>query len=448
MTTLDPVPVCEIGIDVLRRFAAGETQGTERRSVLEHLLRGCPSCRQNLRGIQQLGAEPGAPSGDASQVTALLATLNEKAARIEQERADAAALMEAFRSHPINRQWTLIRNSARYDTWQFASRLVDLAFEAIYDDARSSQELARMALTVALRLDRERYGERLVLDLCARARAHVGNAQRALGHLAEAETTLGAARSEMLSGSGDPLLEAEILYFESSLARAQRRFDRALAKVRAAGSIYRELGDEHLEGLTVLGEGSIRLVMGSAEESLRCYRRAVSLVRRERDRHLALAARHNVVHALVESGAADEALEELSTFREEYARLGDQSALAKLYWMEGKIHHRCGDHDDADRSLRSAIDSLASLELPYEVAMASLDLASVLADRQRFGEMRRLAADTLVLFRSLGIEREAIAAWLAFQRAVEAETVTTAFIQRLAAFYSDAKNQPGIAFSG
>jgi len=447
-TTLDPVPACELGRDVLQRFAAGASRGAERRSVLEHLLRGCSSCRQHFHGIQTLDGNSARPADDARQVTELLATLGEKATKIEREREEATALMAAFRQHPVRRQWTLIRNSARYDTWQFAAKLIDYSFETIYDDPRTAMELAEMALTVSRRLTPDVYGERLIEDVIARAQAHLGNAQRALGRLSEAESTLRVAREGMHAGTGDPLLEAEILYFEASMARSRRQFERALSKIRSAQSLYHELGDHHLEGLAVLAEGTIHLVQGNPERALHCYRLSLPMIQRERDPHLALGVRHNIVWSLLECGEQDEALADLASFRSEYERIGDRSLLAKLSWFEGKMYRKIGRLDDAQRSLTSAMRAFATLELPYEVAMASLDLASVLADRQRFGEMRRLAADTLVLFRSLGVERESIAAWLTFQRAVEAETVTAALIQRLAAFYNDAKNQPGISFSG
>ncbi|HSM13179.1 MAG TPA: hypothetical protein VLA66_03860 [Thermoanaerobaculia bacterium] len=61
-------------------------------------------------------------------------------------------------------------------------------------------------------------------------------------------------------------------------------------------------------------------------------------------------------------------------------------------------------------------------------------------------EVRQLAADTLVLFRSIGVAREAIAAWMVFQQAAEAEAVTVGLIERLARYFTEARLRPELVF--
>jgi tetratricopeptide (TPR) repeat protein len=436
---------CGVPDDLLRRFAAGETRGADRRQVLEHLLVGCRDCRIALRSYQQR-IDVDRQREEPPTLSNLLSTLNLKAAQIERERNEATALMEKFSRHPVSRQWTLVRNSRRFDTWQFASQLLDQALAAIYDDARRSLELARMSQTLSERLDAAIYGARLLVDLQVRARAYVGNGLRGCDQLPESELALAAARRSLADGTGDPLLEAELLYFESSLARARRSFPKALAKARASQKIYRELGDAHLEGRSVLGEGTIHLVQGDAVAALGAYRRAFEMIDAERDPRLGLASRHNLVRALAINGDLAGATSALASFRSDYARLGDRTSLAKLAWLEGRIHQESGETAAAETAFRSAIRLLSELELPYSVAMVSLDLAALLADRGSVAELRALAAEMLVTFRALEIEREAIAAWLVFSRAAEAETVTTGLLQRLAAYYESAKLRPGLAF--
>ena len=61
-------------------------------------------------------------------------------------------------------------------------------------------------------------------------------------------------------------------------------------------------------------------------------------------------------------------------------------------------------------------------------------------------EVKRIAGDTLVLFRSLGVAREAIGAWMVFQQAAEAEAVSGALIERLARYYAEARLRPELRF--
>ena len=60
--------------------------------------------------------------------------------------------------------------------------------------------------------------------------------------------------------------------------------------------------------------------------------------------------------------------------------------------------------------------------------------------------MQELAAETLVLFRSIGVARESIAAWTVFQQAAEAQAVTAALLERLGRYYAEAKLRPDLKF--
>lgn len=441
---------CGVPARELLRFAAGEARGAERRRILEHLLSGCGRCREALSALRELGDESArdeAPAAeDAPSISRILASLGERAARIERERTEARRHLEDFLTHPVARQWTLVRNSRRFDTWSFCAGLLDAAFEAIYDDPRRSREMADMALEIAERLDSAPYGERAVHDLRGRSWAHVGNARRALGDLAAAETALRRARALLDDGTGDPLDEAELLYFESSLYRAQRRFPEALRKVRRSIRLYRELGDSHLEGRSRLGEAGILYVQGEPLAAIEADRKGIALVDAERDRHLALAGRHNLVWHSMEAGRVDEALAELAEFRDEYARVGDRSSLLRLSWLEAKLLQKKGRREEARAAYGRTLDGFAAAELPYEVANVSLDLASLEVEAGRIADVKQLAAETLVLFRALGVAREQIAAWMVFQQAAEAEAVTGALIERLARYYGEARLRPDLRF--
>jgi tetratricopeptide (TPR) repeat protein len=448
----DPSPRedCTVPAGDLLRFAAGEAGGAQRRRILEHILAGCPRCRESLDALRELRHDTSAAQDEPElpSISGILAGLGERAARIDRERAEARNLLRDFVRHPVARQWTLVRNSHRFDTWSFCAGLIEVSFEAIYDDPRRSVELAQMAHEIAERLDPGPYGERAVLDLRGRASAHVGNARRALGDLGGADDCLRRARALLEEGTGDPLDEAELLYYEASLLRARRELEPALRKARRSVRLYRELGDHHLEGRSLVNEGTIEILRGNLEQAGRCYRDALEMVEQERDRHLFLTVRHNFAWWLMESGNGAAALEQVESFRGDYEALGDRTLVLRLHWLEGRILHRLARTDEAAKALSAAIDGFAEAELPYEVANTSLDLALIHAESNRFAEVRRVASETLVLFRALGVEREAIAAWLVFEQAAEAQAVTVALIERLARYYTEAKLRPDLRFEG
>ena len=59
-------------------------------------------------------------------------------------------------------------------------------------------------------------------------------------------------------GSGEPLEEAEHLYFTASVYRAERRLDEALRAILRSRRIYRMVGDRHLEGRALMCEAHPR----------------------------------------------------------------------------------------------------------------------------------------------------------------------------------------------
>ena len=444
---------CGVPAQELLLFASGQSKGAPRRQILEHLLAGCARCRETLAALKDLDGETPTQaareeSEDAASVSRILASLGQRAQRIEKERAQARLYLADFLAHPAPRQWTLVRNSRRFDTWSFGAGLLEAAFESIYDDPRRSLDLALMAQTVVERLPVEPYGQRSVNDLVARALAHVGNARRALGDLAGAGEALARARQLLADGTGDPLEEAELLYYEASLLRGLRRIDEALRKVRRSSRLYRELGDAHLEGRSLMSEANLLRLRGEPARAIEVLSDASGKVDPARDPRLALGLRHNQAWNLMELGRTQEALDALDEFRTDYERLGDRTIVLRLAWLQGNLFQKAGRREEAESQFRAAVEGFTALELPYETASAALDYALLLAEERRFPEMREIAAETLVLFHSIGVARESIAAWTVFQQAAEAEAVTAALLERLARYYSEAKLRPELKFEG
>ena len=84
--------------------------------------------------------------------------------------------------------------------------------------------------------------------------------------------------------------------------------------------------------------------------------------------------------------------------------------------------------------------------MPYDAALASLDLAAVLFEQDRLGEMKRLTAEILPAFHAMGLHREALAALALFEKAVERERISLRFIAELAGYLQRARSDPKLAF--
>jgi tetratricopeptide (TPR) repeat protein len=437
------MPDCNFDAALLARFADGETNPAERRKVLKHLLSGCLNCRAVLAPRIRLIDDHRPSEFSISRVLANLADVEQQ---MDRERTLALEQFREFLRHPPARQWTLLRNTRRFDSWSFCEQLLDAGLTAIYDDPHRAVELSRMGATIADRLEAATYGERLVEDLRARAWGRTANALRATSDLAGAEQALAIAARHLKSGSGEPLEEAEHLYFTASLQRAERRLDDALRSVHRSRRIYRMVGDSHLEGRSLMCEAAIRDLRGEADESVECCRLAKRQVDPERNRRLAIAAHHNLVWQLMCAGRAEEAMFELETLRPAYSEFNDTIQLLKLRWMEARLAKDLGRPEESERAFREAHEGFVEARIPYEAASVALDLAVLLAEQGRRNELKLLAAELIAVFRSLGVAREAFAALTIFERFAQEDAVTLSLLARLSQYFSQARNQPDLRF--
>lgn len=434
---------CPLETGVRDRFAAGDADPRERGQVLRHLFSGCPECIEAVR--PQVTLLDHHRREDVS-VARMLATMADFERRMIQERSEARELFGDFQKHPVQRQWTLLRNSSRYGTHAFAELLLDASFEALYDDPRRALDLGDMGLFVATQLKDTFYGERAVRDLCGRAWGRVANARRANSDLLGAEQAIATAAKQLEEGSGEPLVEAEHHYFVASIHRSQRRFPAARKAITRSRRLYRLVGDAHLEGRSLLNEALIQELDGDLQGAISRISRAIPMIDESRDRHLALGARHNLLWCLTAAGKGAEAQVELEKLRPRYAEIGDKMSLIRLRWMEGRIALQLGRGETAEAALRESHEAFLAHEIPYEAATVAFDLASLFADQGRTTELKTLAGELVAVFHRLGVAREALAALMLFERTAQAEAVTATLVAKLASYFERIRSEPETAF--
>jgi tetratricopeptide (TPR) repeat protein len=162
------------------------------------------------------------------------------------------------------------------------------------------------------------------------------------------------------------------------------------------------------------------------------------------DPRLHVAAQHNLILFLSDSGQNDEAMRLLESSRPLYHEVGDQMGLLRLRWLEGRIASSLGRFAEAEQILRDVRQELIERDLGFDTALLSLDLAGLYARQGRSAEMRRLAAEMLPIFRSRDIHREAIAALFLFQKAAEMERVTLGLIREVSSYLQESRSAAGL----
>jgi tetratricopeptide (TPR) repeat protein len=412
-------------------------RNTRETRVIRHFLTGCSVCREQLRAagweesrLDRLFKRPlqeltpvelarlealqsydydGAFAGAARSLAAFLAPEPAPPRPVEDLlaalQADLPATPESL-AHPA-----VVR------------RLIEDSHAARYEDPRSMLRLARLAQSAADACTEEAAGgpERLA-DLRARAWGSYGNALRVHGDLARAEEVLTAAQRFFAAGTGDPPLHARLLEQWASLRTFQGHFQKAVELDAEAGAIYAELGETYNLASTMVQRAIAALYAGETESAVRTLNRAIPCIAPEENPHLLLAACHNLMRGYIDLDRPEQALALYFEARELYQEFEAHTTIQlRARWQEGQLLRDLGHLGAAEAALSEARQGFLERGIAIEVALVSLDLASVYVRAGKVEELQRTVSEAVPIFRALHAGREAIAALLQLQQAAGQE---------------------------
>jgi tetratricopeptide (TPR) repeat protein len=417
----------------LGSFLLGKLAGAERRAVVTHLLRGCPSCQEAIAPFAHILLHPEADeAADDSwrydfafrrAMRQVFSGAIHAPAGVPAPRAAASLL--AMPSRP---GWDR-------DVEQF--RRCERALDETRRLGKSNpQEMLALACANAIlaeRLDPAAFPPGAVYDLQAKAFAELGNSRRILNDLVGAEAGFERALRRAKLGSGDRRLFAEIISMAASVYRAGRRFDRAFSLLDRACEVYLALGEEHFAGRTLISMGTAKGAYGDTAESIGLLREGLRLLDRKRDPELLLIGVHNLIAFQVIEGRFAEGRDLIRAHADLYRQRATVFVRLRLRWVEGQIAAGLGEAAEAEVAFLEARDGFAEHRLAYVEALISLDLAALWLAQGRTAEIGSLLAEVLGTFRALGIRREAIAVLLMLEEAANAERLTVALVGSAAA---------------
>jgi tetratricopeptide (TPR) repeat protein len=436
------------------------TLGAEHRKMLKHLTE-CPACQSRARALllprpknplveriaKVLRWPGGAPDyGPVIDHSAQFFRCRQSA--YERERAEAAGLAAELLEHPAERRQLIVRNNPRFHTWGLFELLLEEGREQSFNDPAAGEELARLALELSDHLDASYYGSERIEDLRARAWACVGNARRVKSDLRQAEEAFATAAAHLQLGTRDPIERAIFLDLKASLLRAERRLAEAMRLLRQAFEIFLAAGDRHRAGRALVNMDFVHHHAGTPEEGIPLLYQALELIDPAQEPRLLLCTWHNLIDDLAEAGRCMEAHGLLGRARAVYRRFPDAWTQNRRRWVEGKIARGLGQHAQAEALLAAARDGFLAEDVPYNVALVSLDLALLYAVQQRTAELKRLAAEMLPVFTSRRIHREALAALSFWRQAVEAESAGVELVSGVAAYLRRSQFDQELTFQG
>jgi tetratricopeptide (TPR) repeat protein len=444
----------------LEQFVLGQLSPLEMRETARHLLSGCPQCQEVTAALwepadvfedPQTLATPEIAAEDAAY-DAVLDRVFERVAAVEsqiaEQRAAGRRLYEELMQCPAERRHLLLANCQRFHNRMMCEWLIEASYESGFDDPRRAVEVARLAVAAVGYLTAEGCGGAEALaGLRARAWAHLGNACRTNFDLPNSEAAFTTAEALLNEGQISLGEKAKVLSLMASWRKVQRRFAEALQVFDRVAAIYKRLGQWDLLGRTLLQKALVCGEAGDGEGEMKLLRRALDLIDPQSDPRTFLAARHNLINALYESGRVREAFALLYHTRPLYLQAGDRMNLLRLRWLEGLVAFGLQRNDQAEAAFREVREAFLELGLDYEAGLASLDLAGVYVVQGRTTDIRRVAEETLQIFQSYNTHREAIAALLVLCAAARLDQAGLDLVREVSSFLKRARNNPDLRFS-
>lgn len=391
----------EVPAAVAARFASGKASGEESQRLVRHLLAGCTSCRETLRGFL-------APE------TSYAETFSRTQAAVDRQlaRRSAERLLGEIDALPFAQRELVIRNSGRFALCEVAELLVERSYAARHRDQERMWQDARLAVTAAQAAASGKADSSAPHDTQARAWAVLANAHRLRSELPEARRAFATAFAHQEAGSGDPVVRAFLCRLFCSLALFRRDFKKAAAFAQEAAVLYGRGADVHGESAALILLALAHIYSGNPEAAFEPLQAGLDLAERCGDAALIRAATNNLVRCFIDLGRPHLAYHLFLRGEAVFEDCEDTSEALKWRWQGAMIERDLGLLPVAAAHLLAVREGFLERGLRVEVADVSLDLAEVyLRLGDRAGVLRTIG-ETIPIYQALGATRELLAALL------------------------------------
>ena len=347
--------------------------------------------------------------------------------KVKRDRKQADELWERLKLGTWEERRDLVRIFPAFRNWALVEKICLESEKAASHRVRDALALADLALLLAERCPGDDRWRSRLQGLCW---AYIANARRVANEFDAADEAFARAWELWRAGEGSDrnlLPEWRMLDLEASLRREQHRFTESLGLLDQALRLVK--GAAGPTGRILLKQEFVLERLGDVEGALKVVSEAAPLVERSGDPRLLFALRFKIVNHLCYLGRFTEASKALPLVREMAIEQGNELDLIRVLWLESKVSAGQGRSEEAMAALDQVRGEFSARQLPYEAALASLELALLWLQAGRLAEVRELARGMSWIFATKKIQREALAALRLFCEAASQERASLELAQ-------------------
>lgn len=344
---------------------------------------------------------------------------------------EAREIWEQLKARSPQDRRKLAARFPEYRSWCLAVLACEASIRAAANSAKQALELAQLSVFIAERVHEDRSVRFRLQGYCW---AHVSNALRVGNNFEDAgEAFVRAWELWQVGSEADAgLLPAWRMFdLEASLRAEERQFAEALDLLDRARATA---GADPVAAMRILLKKEwVCDQMGDIEGALEALGEATPLVEAAGDPDLLYVLRFNLARNLCHLERYEDAAAMLPEVRDLAVEQAAELKLVRVLWLQSRIWAGQGRLEEAIAGLEQVRANFMDLDLPYDAALASLDLATLLLKESRTAEARELAIAMEGIFKTKGIHRETIAALRLFCEAARQEAATVDLAQSVIA---------------
>jgi tetratricopeptide (TPR) repeat protein len=412
--------------------------------ALSHLMELCPTCKEELDAFEREAEDEGYAYTYPVSIERSAEWAREKAEEISAEREEAQFQLTELLALPARERLVAIeRAPQQFRGPALAELLIEASRAQMPGAPRESLALAELSAVLLMHTE----WSPIVVELYARALAHMANALRVSGQLPEASRLFHAARFVLrYEAGGDRLVQAEMDHIEGAIRRAERRFSDAEILLLRATTAYQGEGLPRLAAQSLLTLGVMHQELRDGTRAAAAAQEALEMLNDEQEPRLCFIARHNLADGLCAEGQYAEASQLLAENQPLARRYGDSLSNLRVAWVEGKIARGLGQFEEAESHFLAARHGFLQQGIAYDAALVSLELALLYLEERRTAEVKHLAAEMVAVFEQQEVHREATVALMLFHDAAEMERVSAEQVRQLMTYLMQARRDPAYAF--
>ena len=256
---------------------------------------------------------------------------------------------------------------------------------------------------------------------------------RGIGRLNEADVTFALAYKSLRKVPGEHFAERADYYRRLAFLRIdQRAFSTSLEIANHSRRHFEFAGHRHGVGCALVCRGTTYLYLERFDDAATDFRTALDLLDRDLGFNHAWAASLNLALVLIDGAKDRRGIEQAIRKLEEVAGLGcyEEGTIPDLSvsWAEARLLMKLRRYASAQVKLLGVCAGWQHLELPYELTIASLDLARCYFEQNLQGELVQLAGRMFPLLTRFRHDTHAYRALKAFHRAALAGRLEAALI--------------------